>query len=639
MHAFEHLFRPLALGPVALHNRIVSTAHQTTLVHDHLPTGDFVAYHAARAQGGAGLIVLEATAVHPSGLLTPHTLGGYLPGIVAGYREVAAAVHPFEARLFVQLFHGGREQIGSAPRAPALAPSAVPTPRFRVEPRALTAAEVDEIVAGYAQAAVLAAEGGLDGVEISAAHRYLVEQFLDPALNRRDDAWRAGPRFLVAVLHAVRSAAPGLCVGVRLSADSERAVRVAGLLADEGVDYVSLALGDSSTYLGSVGIVPPAPVDENAIAQAAGRFEGGPPRIVTTRVVDPATAERLIADGCAEAVGMTRALIADPELPAKARSGRLHELVRCVGCNACIAHYHAGTPIACAVNPETGRELRLPRMVAQARRRLVVVGGGPAGIAAAAEAVRTGHEVVLLERSPGLGGQVALAGAAPAGESLAAAFLDNAARQLAGVEVRLGVDADADAVLALEPDAVVVATGARPYRDPSLTLGGVEALSAWEVLEGRLPAGGSVLVADWGGDPSGLDASELLAAAGRSVALAVASHAAGETVHQYRRNLYLQRLYRAGVTVLHHRELVAAADGAVQLRNVFAPELVETVRVDAVVLALGRVPEASPASALAGRGTAVEEAGDCRSPRSLEEAVLEGTLAARGVLALGSARP
>ena len=193
--AFDHLFSPLALGPVELENRIVSTAHQTSLVHDHLPTDDFVAYHEARARGGAGLIVIEATAVHPSGLLTPHTLGGFLPEIVAGYRRVADAVQPHGTRLFVQLLHGGREQMGSAPRAPALAPSAVPSQRFRVEPRALTADEIEEIVAGHARAAELAAESGLDGVEISAAHRYLIEQFLDPSLNRRSDAWGDGRRF------------------------------------------------------------------------------------------------------------------------------------------------------------------------------------------------------------------------------------------------------------------------------------------------------------------------------------------------------------------------------------------------------------------------------------------------------------
>src|SRR5262249_2655428 len=156
------------------------TAHQTTLVHDNLPTDDFVAYHRARAEGGVGLIVLEATAVHPSGLLTPHTLGGFLPELVSGYRRVADAVQPAGTRLFVQLFHGAREQIVTPPRPPALAPSAVPSQRFRTEPREISPREIEEILSGYARAAQIAAEAGLDGVEISAAHRYLAEQFFDP---------------------------------------------------------------------------------------------------------------------------------------------------------------------------------------------------------------------------------------------------------------------------------------------------------------------------------------------------------------------------------------------------------------------------------------------------------------------------
>ncbi len=256
-----------------------------------------------------------------------------------------------------------------------------------------------------------------------------------------------------------------------------------------------------------------------------------------------------------------------------------------------------------------------------------MVGGGPAGIAAATEAGRAGHEVVLLERRQRLGGQIALAGAAPGGAEIARRFLANAERQLesAGVEVRLGADDPAG----VEADAVVLATGARPYRDERLALEGVAVLDAWDVLDGALPEGDRVVVADWGGDPGGLDAAEILAAAGKDVTLAVAPVAVGEHVHQYRRNLYLQRLYRAGVRILHHHELDSTGEGAVQLRNVFARELVETVEADAVVLALGRVPVTVPAPP----GIPVESAGDCLSPRSLEEAVLEGTLAARRVFA------
>lgn len=620
------LFSPLRVGPVELPNRIVSTAHQTTLVHDHLPTDDFLAYHEARARGGTGLIVLEATAVHPSGLLTAHTLGGYLPAIAGAYGRVAGAVQPHGTRLFVQLFHGGREQIASAPRAPALAPSAVPSGRFRVEPRALEPEEIDELVAGYGRAAGLAAAGGLDGVEISAAHGYLLEQFCDPGLNRREDAWRDGARLLVAVLDAVRAAAPGLAVGVRLSADAPVARRMAEALAGRA-DYLSLALGHSSSYPGSTWIVPPPPLAADAVVEAARAFGRGVPLIGASRLVDPEVADGLVAAGALDAVGMTRALIADPDLPAKARAGR--RPLRCIGCNACIAHYHAGTPIACTVNPRTGRERTLPRPARAATPRLlVVVGAGPAGLAAATEARAAGHDAVVLERGDRPGGQIALAAAAPGSAELARALL----ALYRDVEVQLGADATPTGVLALEPDAVVVATGARPYA-PDLPLAGVEAVQAWDVLGGPVPERRRVVVADWGGDPGGLDAAELLRAAANDVTLAIASAGVGEGVHAYRRNLYLQRLYRAGVELVQHHELAGADAGGVRLRNVFAPELERRVGADLLVLALGRVPAGGPARELRAAGLRVEEAGDCRSPRSLEEAVLEGTLAARAVFA------
>jgi 2,4-dienoyl-CoA reductase-like NADH-dependent reductase (Old Yellow Enzyme family) len=631
---FSSLLSPLRVGPVELPNRIVSTAHQTTLVHDHLPNDAFVAYHEARARGGAGLIVLEATAVDASGLLTSHTLGGYLPEIVDGYRRVGAAVRPHGARLFVQLFHGGREQIASAPRPPALAPSAVPSQRFRTEPRAVRPDEIERIVSGYASSAALAAEAGLDGVEVSAAHRYLVEQFFDPALNRRDDEWRDGRRFLRAVLQAVRAAAPDLCLGVRVSGDSDVGHEIAEAAVGEGVDYVSVALGDSSTYLGSVGIVPPPPIEENAVARHAEGFRLGPPLIATSRIVDPERADRLIAGGTVDAVGMTRALIADPELPVKTAAGR--RILRCIGCNTCIAHYHAGTAIACAVNPRTGRELTLRRVAGGDRRgRLVVIGAGPAGLAASAEAGEAGHDVVLLERSSRVGGQMALTRDAPGSAEIGRRLVDLFAERLSdgGVDVRLETEADVRTVLEFEPTAVIVATGARPFV-PAIPPDGVAVAQSWDLLAEGVPSGLRIVVADWGGDPSGLDVTEVLALEGNDVALVVASVTAGEAVHQYRRNLYLQRLYRAGVEILQHYALAGTSAGLVELVNVFAPELREHVPADLLVLAQGRVPEDALARELRAAGVRFGEAGDCLSPRSLEEAILEGTVAARAVLAL-----
>jgi 2,4-dienoyl-CoA reductase-like NADH-dependent reductase (Old Yellow Enzyme family)/thioredoxin reductase len=613
-----------------LPNRIVSTAHQTTLVANHSPTDEFVAYHEARARGGTGLIVLEATAVHATGLLTPHTLAGYRSEIAAGYERVLNAVKPHGTRLFVQLFHGGREQIATAPRPPAVAPSAIPTQRFKVEPRSLGEHEIDAIVAGFGRAAGIAAQAGLDGVEISAAHGYLIAQFFTPELNRRTDRWGEPTAFLRAVLGVVREAAGRIAIGVRLSADSPAARAIVPDLA-ERVDYVHVALGDSSTYLGSTGIVPPLPTVENAIAEWTRPFRGGVPLVATSRIVDPEEADRLIAEGVTDAVGMTRALITDPDLPRKVKDGRGEDVVRCLVCNACIAHYHAGTAIACAQNPRTGRERTLPRPEpAELRLRIVVVGGGPAGVAAATEAGEAGHEVLLLERRHHLGGQVTLAGAGPGHAELARVFQRNAELLLdrAGVEVRLDVPAEPELVAELQPDAVVVATGARPF-EPALSFAGIRVLQAWDVLTGPVPEGKRVVVADWGGDPAGLVCAELLDEAGNDVTVAVAAVTAGETMHQYQRNLYLGRLYRAGVRIEHHVELTGARAGAVELRNLFAPELESELHADILVLALGRVPEGDLAGELAARGLLVEGAGDVLSPRSIEEATLEGTLAAR----------
>jgi NADPH-dependent 2,4-dienoyl-CoA reductase/sulfur reductase-like enzyme len=337
---------------------------------------------------------------------------------------------------------------------------------------------------------------------------------------------------------------------------------------------------------------------------------------------------------------MTRALITDPEMPRKARVGESDRVLRCIGCNACIAHYHAETAIRCSMNPRTGRELTLPapaRVAAADRRRVVVIGAGPAGLAAAAEAAAAGHEVLLIERRETIGGQITIAGAAPAHAEQALALTANYASLLGDVDLALGCVASVDAIVALEPELVVIATGARPAPARHV-LNRIEVVQAWEVLDGSARLSGRVIVSDWGGDPAALDCAEMLAAAGCEVTIAVGAVMPGETVHQYARNQYLGRLARAGVTIADRHGLVSAADGEVEFANVFAPELRSWLRADALVLSHGRVPEDALEQQLRSRALPVPvvAAGDCRSPRGLEEAILEGTLAVRdGLAALG----
>jgi 2,4-dienoyl-CoA reductase-like NADH-dependent reductase (Old Yellow Enzyme family) len=631
---------------VRLPNRVVSTSHQTGLIDRHLPTDALVAYHQARARGGVGAIFLEAAAVHPSGLLTPATLGGYLPEVVTGYRRLSDAVHESETKIFVQLFHGGREQITAPPSAPAVAPSAVPSARFGCEPRRLTVGEIRELINGYALAARHAQAGGLDGIEISMAHGYLLAQFFSPVTNRRTDAYGGDleARLLLAreVLGAVREAVgTELAVGVRLSADEvgadllgeDQCREVAEALTSETeLDFVSLALGNSSTYAASTWIAPPPPAAENVIFEHAGVIRAAlrpTPTLLTTRIVDLEDAEQAIASGAAELVGMTRALIADPGLVEKAKGSSREPVIECIGCNqACIGHYHAGVPIACVANVRTGREGSLPSPRRSAPgRRVLVIGGGPAGVAAAIEAACWGDAVEIRERSGELGGQLRLAGSTPAHREVWERWRRNVQAQLArhGVLVQLESEV-ADLPDPESWDLVILATGARPHRPPLPTPTAGLVISAWDAIEDPLAAEGPVMVVDWGVDWAGLDASEALRLAGRDVTLVCAGLHPGMMLHQYQRALYLSRLDSAGVAIIHHAELTAEG-GDLMLRNVFSGRTMPSPEHRTLVLAAGREPEDGLWQQLENLPRVVR-AGDVLGPRTLEEATLEGTIAA-----------
>ena len=639
----ETLFSPLALGPVTIPNRIVSTSHQTSLVHEHLPTDDLIAYHEARAAGGAGLIVLEATACHPTGLLTAHTIGGYLPEIVPVFARLADAVQQHGTRLFCQLFHGGREIIAVGPRPPAVAPSAVPSWRFKTEPRALTTTEIREMVDGYRQAAHHAAQGGLDGVEVCAGFGYLPTQFLSRRANRRTDAYGGSfenrLRFLRELLEAMRQGiGDDRAVGCRLTqeygspegVDDDEVIEAARVLAADGLaDYISVTIGASPTYRGSVFIVPPPPIARNVIEPFARRMKeaANVPVIATGRILDPADADRLIASGACDATGMTRAMIADPGLARKAREGR--SAMTCIGCNqGCIGHYHAGLPIACTINPWTGFERRLPRPARGGHDTMVVVGAGPAGCAAAASARAAGHRVVVFDRGEAPGGQMRLGLAAPGKREIAQALVDVLEDWLAGCDVHYATDADAATVLGLEPDLIVVATGAEEF--PPQIEGDGQVLGAWQVLAGAR-TGGRVLVADWGGDWTGLDVAETLVERGVEVRLAVASPGFADVVHQYQRNTYLERLDLAGVEILPHLRAVAVGAGEARCRNVFSDREVVVDGVDTLVANGGRQVSNDLFEALSVEHGRVVRVGDCLGPRSIEEAIGEGTRAALGV--------
>lgn len=648
---FPNLFSPLQIGPTTLPNRIVSSAHDTVMTHDGQVTDQLVAYHAARAAGGAGLIVIQAAGVHESARYTSHVLMAADDSCIDGYRRIAEAVHPYGTRLFGQLFHPGREVMdrradGSA-QAP-VAPSPVAQERFHVMPRQLRIEEIAEIVLGYAEAATRLADAGLDGVEIVASHGYLPAQFLNPHANLRTDAYGGSPgnraRFLREVTEAVGAAVGGrVAVGLRLSIgerdpaglDKQTALDACAQLAATGLlDYVSVTVGTSASLSGSDHIVPDMTWDSGYLVPEAREVRGvvgGLPVLVAGRINQPQEAERILAAGDADACVMTRALISDPTMPALAREGRVDDIRACIGCNqACIGHFHLGYPISCIQRPETGRELEygvIRRAVTV--KKVLVIGGGPAGMKAAVIAAERGHHVQLIEASDRCGGQVLLAQNLPGREEFGGAAT-NLQREMdrAGIEVLLHRQADLAFVQGAQADAVIVATGATPYR-PDLEIGGsLPVLDAWQVIGGEQPPPGLVVVADWRGDWSGIGLARLLAAAHHRVVLAVNGYGPGEFLQQYVRDQAVAALTKAHVTVLPLVRPYGVDDDSVYLQHILTGEAVVLDEVSALVLSYGHVARRSLIEDLLANGVPATAIGDCVAPRSVEEAVLDGLVAA-----------
>jgi hypothetical protein len=352
----------------------------------------------------------------------------------------------------------------------------------------------------------------------------------------------------------------------------------------------------------------------------------GVPVIVTGRINQPQIAEQIIARGDADACGMTRAMICDPEMPKKTKDSRPDDIRACIACNqACVGHFFMGAPISCIQNPVTGRERDYENMApASPPKTVLVAGGGPGGMKAAAVAASRGHRVTLCEVNPRLGGQALLAQLLP-GRAEFGGIVTNLAHEmeLAGVEVRLNTRVDHALVEAEAPDVVIVATGASPS-EPSLDGEGAHVVNAWQVLKGEANVGQSVLIADWRCDWIGFGLAEKLALDGCRVRLAINGAQVGESVMQYLRDHAAGRMFSLGVEVINYARLYGADTDAVYLEHVMAKEPIICEGVDTLVTALGHEANDGLAAELADLEVELHMIGDCLAPRTAEEAVLEG---------------
>ena len=645
--ALSLLLEPFALRGLELRNRVVFLPHVTFYAEGQRPSARHRDYHEERARGGVGLIVTESQVVHPT--------GGHGKCVDAGDREAMLAwgetidaVHTHGTRIVAQLTHHGVEAFTADTMRPLWAPSAVPSPVLREIPKPMTVVEIQAAQEAFRQAAKHAVEAGFDGVELKVGHDGLLRAFLSPYYNRRDDDYGGAPerraRFVLETLAAVRDVVPDLPLGIRFCLDegfpggydADQGLELAQVLAGSGLlDYVS---ADEGTWTSLEHQVPPMTVPQGFAdaSTAALRSATGLPVIAFGRIKDPHHAARLLSSGAADLIGMARQLITDPEWVIKVSEGRLDEIRPCVACNQeCVGRLVRELPISCVHNPAAGREGTLGvRTLKRARpsRRVVVAGGGPAGLKAAEVAALRGHDVTLLERGGTLGGQVALAATAPHHAEWGEIVTHLTARVHAlGVDVRPGAEATRETVLAGEPDAVIAATGARPGPPPFPTDGSVAVLDEWQALAQVEPREARVLLLDHGVRFEGAALVESLLDRGNDVRWVAPTPTVGFEIDPPTLTSILPRLAAAGVERLPERTVVDATGGGVVLLNVLTNETERLDDVDAIVIAGNKLADGNLASELEGHVPTVVSIGDCVAPRHVAIAIYEGELAGRAV--------
>ena len=655
---FPRLFSPFRFG---LHghaeapNRIVSTSHGTNMAVDGAPGERIIAYHAAKAAGGCGTVMMFGSASASS--LTPvlpNHVNLWHPGAEPGLRAVAQAIQAHGALALSQVTSSGRRSYHHLDRC-GVGPSATVSQLSPGIPHVLSVAEIHQMVDDYAAACRRLKACGLDGADLAFYADQLPDQFWSPAINLRTDRYGGSLdnrlRFSLEVLEAVRGAVGrDFIVGARVSGDD---MMPEGLQPDEllqivtrldrtgWLDYFTVTGGTVSTFRARGYNNPSAYYGLGTFVHLAARIKAavGTPVIVTGRIVTPAQAEEILERGAADLVGMTRALIADPEMPRKAREGRVDDIRVCMGSGeGCIDRLYFGMPIGCVQNPVIGREREWGALVPTAApRRVVVVGGGPAGMEATRVLAERGHRVTLLERADRLGGALRIAARAPGWEAYAGA-VDWLARQLTRlqIDVRIGVEATAAGVLAERPDAVVVATGADPRRPRLPGVDRPHVAAATEVLAGAAPVQGRCVILDETSYTPGPKVADALSQAGHAVEIVTRQYSLGEDIGTTLRAKLLERLLRQGVTITVLAAPIAIESGHLRVRHMLT-DAEWTIPADTVVLASGGQARDQLhhelAALTAGQvdAPALHLIGDAYAPRNLLLAMLDGARVGRAI--------
>ncbi|MDI3500957.1 MAG: hypothetical protein PWP22_728 [Thermoanaerobacter sp.] len=635
---FEKLLEPIQIGPMKLRNRIVMPPMVTNYAAaDGAVTERFKAYHQARAKGGVGLIIVEATYVHPSGKGFQNQVGIYKDELISGLRELTETVHKYGAKIAVQLYHAGRQTTSKVTGMKVVAPSPIPCPVKQEMPKELSVDEIKELVESFGQAARRAKEAGFDAVEIHGAHGYLLNQFLSPYSNKRTDEYGGSfenrIRFPLEVVRRVREEVGGdFPIIYRMSAEEyvpggltiEDTKIFAQKLVEAGVNALHISGG---VYESSAMIIQPAAIPQGCFVENAAAIKKAInskiPVIVVGRIKDPLMAEQIIREGKADLVSMGRALLADPNLPQKVSEGKIQEIRKCIGCNqGCIDRLFQDLDITCIANALTGHETEFDiENPAEKKKKVLIVGGGPGGLEAARVAALRGHEVILYEKQTDLGGQMRIAAVPPYKGEIndLANYLINQVKK-SGIAIVKGKEADMKTIQEVKPDVVILATGSEPIIPEIPGANQKNVVTAHDVLKNAVIVGKKVVVI--GGGLVGCETAEFLADQDKEVTVVEMLDDIAIDVGALTRVLLLNRMAEKKITVLTKSKVREISGDKVIIESKSGTQ--EITGIDTVVMAVGSKPKNDLLKSIEEENIPVYAIGDCIKPRKFIDAIHEG---------------
>jgi 2,4-dienoyl-CoA reductase-like NADH-dependent reductase (Old Yellow Enzyme family)/thioredoxin reductase len=635
------LFSPFTIKAIELKNRIVMPALASFLIGDDGSISDAtVEHYRRRAAGGPAMVITEACAVSPEGVVSSHQARIYEDRFMAGLAQIAAAIKAEGSVPAVQIHHGGRQTSIKVIKRKPLAPSALPCPTIRGEVEPLSLDGIQQLIQKFGDAAVRAYQAGFELIEIHGAHGYLINQFLSGFSNIREDAYggtvTARTRFAREIVAEVRRRlGPEFPISFKISAEeyvnggltTPESIEILKILVEAGIDIVQVSAGNDVT---AEWICQPMFMKKACLVDSAAQIKQALdiPVMAVGRINDPLIANDIIVRKKADLVCMGRGLLADPEMPLKAREGRLDEIRTCIACNTCMESIFKRGRIECLVNPMLGREKEMAFVKTRNPKKIMVIGGGPGGLNAAWVAAKRGHEVHVYEKRNELGGQL-VPGSLPGHKAELRSLIRFQKKQaeIFGVRCHLNHEVAAEDVQAENPDIVILATGSLPALPSVEGIGKDIVLTYEDVLDGGRRDFNAVVIV--GGGPTGLELALHLSDHGRAVTVIEMLPKAGAGLEAMTKKIILDRLKQNKVAVITNTKLLRVEDDGVVVAG--PDEAESSITADKVVIAVGTRPNSSLYDQIRTLGFETYQIGDCLEPRGAKDAIYDSAVLGRKI--------